>query len=244
MTLQRCIKFALALQFLTAAALAEATLIVAPSGLEPVEGDSQVGIGVNEVGQPLRFQALYLSDNFASLPAGKRILTGWAVRLDGSSGTPNTIGYGDLDIRVSTTSVDSLSTTYADNVGANETVVLKTVGVSLLNQPVVGAPRDFGEPFVFDTPFEYDPNDGNLLLDIRIAGGIDRVTSVDAQSTPGPSLAIGGLGDLDAAVAQFADLDLGVRQFVFTPEPSTAAIAICGVLCVAGLFRQRGRTQA
>jgi hypothetical protein len=48
------------------------------------------------------------------------------------------------------------------NVGPDETVVFKSNGISSFNHPLGGPPREFGEPFLFDAPFEYDPNAGTI----------------------------------------------------------------------------------
>lgn len=203
---------ALALVLMSAAnsADAEQVLVVSPNGFDNTEGDRS---GTPPSG-PFREQGLHLASDFASLPEGKYTLEGIAIRLDSSSTTPLTVGYPNIEVRVSTTSANSLSTTYTDNIGPDETLVLS--GDRSQDQPLGGQPREFGETFEFDTPFEYDPNKGNLLVDMTFGGGIDPALSLDTQSTPGVTRFV-AFGDVDAPTANFAGEFVVVRQFIFDP---------------------------
>src|SRR5207249_8841041 len=81
----------------------------------------------------------------------------------------------DIQIDLSTTSAgdDGLSTTYANNVGADDTVVF-TRGALTLSSAFTGppdGPKDFDIIITLTTPFLYNPALGNLLLDVRNFGG-------------------------------------------------------------------------
>jgi hypothetical protein len=75
------------------------------------------------------------------------------------------INSGNWAISLSTTPADwnTLSTTYASNIGANNTLVFS----GDLSQPWA-----FGNTLVINlsTPFTYDPSQGNLLMDVVVTG--------------------------------------------------------------------------
>ena len=96
-------------------------------------------------------------------------------------------------------------------------------GDLMQDQPLGGPPRDFGEPFRFDTPFAYDPNDGNLLIDLTFNGGIDHALALDAQSTPGAVSTVARFGDVSALTAYSTGEGILVKQFIFVSEPVLTA---------------------
>jgi hypothetical protein len=78
----------------------------------------------------------------------------------------------DVQINLSTTSVadDALSLTFADNVGADDTVVFSSP-LPLQSRSRGSNPKNFDIVINLTTPFFYDPAMGNLLLDVRNFGG-------------------------------------------------------------------------
>ncbi len=75
-----------------------------------------------------------------------------------------------LQIHASTTnrSATGLSTTFAENLGTNNTLVFSgPLTWTTANLPGLGNTRQFDYVFPFTTPFLYDPAAGNLLLDIH-----------------------------------------------------------------------------
>jgi hypothetical protein len=203
----------------TSSARAEHIPIVSPNGLENTEGDrdttSNVAIG------PLRFQNLHPASAFAGLADNQHTLIGFAIRLDESWPAPLTIGFPNLEIRLSTTAVNSLSTTFADNIGSDETLVLS--GDVTQTLPLGGPPRGFGEAFQFDTPFVYDPGAGNLLVDVT-HGGTDNGFSFDIHSTPGATSWVQNF-DIDNPIGEAFQTVL-VTQFIFVPEPSSLVLIV------------------
>jgi len=80
-----------------------------------------------------------------------------------------------LPIYASTTtrSVAGLSATFAENIGADNTLVLSgTLNWATGNVPGPGNTLQFDMVFPFTTPFLYDPAAGNLLLDIHLSGNV------------------------------------------------------------------------
>src|SRR6185369_3133376 len=63
-----------------------------------------------------------------------------------------------------------LSTTFADNIGLNNTLVLSgTITLVTANLPGLGNTKQFDIVFPFTTPFLYNHSAGNLLIDVQIS---------------------------------------------------------------------------
>ena len=100
---------------------------------------------------------------------------------------PSPLPSPNIRINLSTTSQvpDGLSNTFAENVGADDTVVFN--GALPLSSAVTGpdgGPKAFDIVITLQTPFWYDPTAGNLLLDVRNFEAA-ATTSVDAEMTEG-----------------------------------------------------------
>jgi hypothetical protein len=114
-----------------------------------------------------------------------------------------------LQVNLSTTTKapDQLSSTFADNVGANDTQVFNgSLQVSVNNSSAPDAVNTFDVVISFSTPFVYDPSKGNLLVDIRNAQGgtetppLDQ--ELDATSATGDSVSrVFNYGDASATTA-------------------------------------------
>lgn len=125
-----------------------------------------------------RYQQIYGASEFSALtgPGNIKVI---AFRPDTSaliSGVPTALltqPFGpyilpNMLVKLSTTSkaVDGLDLTFANNVGADETVVYNGT-IALASAFTGGAPKDFDFVIRLTTPFVYDPAAGNLLLDIQ-----------------------------------------------------------------------------
>lgn len=160
--------FAVALCIAGASLSANATNIVVPGSLENVEGNTNNGFPFN-LGpfavSSMRYQQVFDAAEFG---AGPITITGIAFRPDAISGAafgPTMLP--NITIALSTTSqaVDGLSATFASNIGADVLTVFN--GTLTLSSSFTGAgPKDFDISIDFQTPFAYDPNLGNLLLDV------------------------------------------------------------------------------
>jgi hypothetical protein len=178
------------------------------------------------------------ASQFAAL-SGPAFITGFALRPDAMPGPtgPQTL---NLQIYASTTSrpVAGLSNTFADNLGADNTLVFDgTLTQRTANLPGPGNTRQFDVAFSFTTPFRYDPRGGNLLLDFQIfsVSGVlqrDLVSGDPSVSTlvgPSPTATAGSV--LGAAT---------VGQFTVqpVPEPSAFALVSLGGLGLLGSARR------
>ena len=138
----------------------------------------------------------------------------------------------DIQIFLSTTSAapDALSTTFASNLGPNNTEVYNgSLTLSSANGAGPGGTHAFDIRIVFQTPFTYNPGAGNLLLFVDNISGANAAVGADffdAQNTTGDSIsrvfgaegspsATTGTADSSGLIVQFDPVSSSV------PEPAT-----------------------
>jgi Immunoglobulin I-set domain len=169
------------------ATFAQTNILIVPNSLATVEGDSgnsyPFNIGTNST---MRYQQVYAASQFGALPPGGTNLIGIAFRLD--AGWPpfsSTLPAVQINLSITTKAPDGLSTTFANNVGADDTVVFS--GPLSLSSSGSGSPAPFDIVILFSTQFFYNPDRGNLLLDVRNFGG-GSISQPDATSVTGDSV--------------------------------------------------------
>lgn len=222
--------------------------LVVPNGNLSLDGNANHFWPFFDLGG-MHYQQVYDDSQFGALAVGGELVTGMAFRPDSERGGafgPLTIN--NLTISLSTTSADpdSLSTVFADNVGADNTTVLSgSVELSSNDSPGPGDTRAFDVVINFDTPFLYNPAAGNLLLDIlnldlsnnNLGLGLDAERSSDSMSRvwSGPFNPGSSFG--------FADTTGLITEFVFSPppipEPSALTIMGLGLLSLATVRRRQ-----
>jgi hypothetical protein len=160
---------------------------------------------------------IYDASQFGAL-SGPSFLTQFAYRPDrilDQSG-PRSL---TLRIYASTTSrsVAGLSTTFAENLGTNNTLVFDgTVNLKTGNLPGPGNTRQFDYVFPFTTLFLYDPAAGNLVLSLQIESSGSAVTFDTVSGDP----AIGQLYGFSPSTVTTGTIGVPhVTQFTFEPPP-------------------------
>jgi hypothetical protein len=156
---------------------AQAILVVIPASRAETEGDSGWGIPFGFNLQVTRLQQVYDSSRFSFLGTNGGYINDIGFRLNivypwSYSGVVSI----PLTVIVSTTtnSVGNLNAAFAQNTGSNQvTVYSGTFPFKALALPGVVEP--FAMVIPFNTPFFYNPTEGNLLVDI-VSGLIDEST--------------------------------------------------------------------
>jgi hypothetical protein len=202
-----------------------AQVIVVPNALATNDGN---GSSTSTTGPAsVRWSHIYDASQFGAL-SGPSFLTQFAYRPDrilGQSG-PRTL---TLQIFASTTSrsVAGLSTTFAENLGTNNTLVFDgTVNLTTANLPGPGNTRQFDYVFPFTTPFLYDPAAGNLVLDLQIEANGSALTFDTESGNP----AIGKVFAFGSSTAATGDLQFShPTQFIFVPEPAVGVSVLFGL---------------
>ena len=192
-----------------------AQVVVVPNSLATNDGNSSSTSASGS--RSVRWLQIYAASQFGAL-SGPSFLTKFAYRPDRIL---DQSGPRSLTLRVyaSTTrrSVDELSTTFAENLGTNTTLVFDgTVNLTTGNRPGPGNTQYFDYVFPFTTPFLYDPAAGNLVLDLQIEGSGSAVTFDTVSGDP----AIGRVFSFGSSTATTgANLFSLVTQFTFEPPP-------------------------
>lgn len=191
-------------------------VLCSPAVADSVTIGSNTGANVYPFGDPNygtfvgigEYQQLYAASAFS----GPVDITG--ITFFPGSVFPGTIS-GNYSIRLSTTTValDSLSTAYANNIGADNSL--------FFSGSVSGVMTFSGGPFL------YDPSNGNLLMDVLVVtpnGVLVDFASGDSLDTSRVAY-LGATGQL----GQFVERAGLQTQFTFTPaanvpEPSTVLL--------------------
>ena len=221
------------------AALAQPSNMVVPNGLANVEGNSSTSDPFTS--SSFRLQMVFDASQFA-IPAGAsgRIDSLW-FRLDGGTTNNPSMFFGGGSVTLSLTPVgpDGLSPVFANNVGANAVTIFNgAMSFGGVLQP--GAdPQPFHQTILAFSPFWYNPQQGNLLLDIRgRSGQVFFPGTLDAQSVFGDSISrvyansellTSGIADTLGLVTRF--------DMLVVPEPSTWALLLTGSALLA-LYRR------
>ena len=229
--------------------------IVAPNANAGTSGSGQQ-YGVLGSGA-VTFQFAYDASQLSGISSGSTI-DGIGFRLPARADTfPTTLSYSQFSIDVATAAlpVGSLSTTFASNVSADDTVV-RSGALSIPGGSFVGGsnPNPFFE-IVFTPPFVYQG--GALVVTIRHSAPGQDGPPVDANTIPTPlPLTIGNsvanFGSATETTGQAGYFDVPITSFYFTPSggavPEPASVVSSGtavVMMVLGFaWRHRRRDAA
>jgi hypothetical protein len=205
------------------ACAASAQQVVVPNSFATVEGPGNNSYPFTiHVKPSQRYQQVHASSEFSAL-AGPHQLREIRVRPDAQFAFPAWTASTTIDMRFSTTQSgpDQLSTTFAQNVGPDETIVYSgpvMYGTNQTSSGTVPGPWAFDISIPFQTPFVYDPSRGHLLMDVRRDGNpLSQVRPLDSVGdTPGDSVSR-GYSDSSAAPIGFVDSAGLIVLFVFSP---------------------------
>lgn len=210
--------------FVTSSVFGQSTRVVAPSGLENVEGDNALAVPINSPSSA-RSQSLYMASNFA----GPMTISKIAYRLDSGAFSGVPIDIADIQIKFSTFTGTTLSTTFAANTGSDERVVFSRGSLHAV-MTKSGPPNTFDFVVNLNNPFPYDPAAGGLLVDITKFSPESVPFNFDAQSTSALTTIFRN-NDVTSSTGTSLNRVL-VAQFTAVPEPDSASILflVCGCL--------------
>jgi hypothetical protein len=245
----RCLMIGLSsLLALASSPNAIAAAIVSPSAQTSVEGDINNNFPFNIPAFSLssqRYEQVYRATEFGS---GPLLITGLAFRPDAQAGAAfsTTLNNVSIFLMTTTNAPDALSPTFANNEGADKTLVHSgSLSLSSADTGPAGGPKAFDIVINLTTPFLYNPLSGNLLLEVQNFGG-GATTSFDAQFTSGDPVSrvftddangvndATGTTDTLGLVTQFL-----TGQVAAVPEPSSIILFGSAALMFAAMHRRK-----
>ena len=148
--------------------------VVSPSILAEMEGNDE-----SAGGNVCKFQILYSSSDFESVPESHRLITGFAWRPDEANqwSDPAT---GPVRFRLSTTTADRLTANFEENLGENAQIVFDGELTWQTDNDPPDGPRDFDYVVTFDDPYEY--NGGSLVLELQDTAAWNNTTLVNRHT--------------------------------------------------------------
>lgn len=167
---------------------------------------------------------------------------------------PPTLTIGNVSIALSTTSAaeNSLSPTFANNVGADAQTVFSGP-LTLTPGPITGnGLRDFDYLIEFQSPFLFDPADGNLLLDAVIPAG----TQVQGSGFFGSFVGLDTRNALNDGLGSVVNINANgptgsvssaapIARFQVTPVPEPGSVLIfVSILMLCAVIYLRTRRRA
>jgi len=223
---------------------ASAIDLVAPNSLENSEGNGENQFPFVTTAAPQRYQQVYDASQFGTTPLS---IEGIAFRLDDEFGNSFSTTIPDIEISLSTASADpdALSSAFADNIGADETVVFTrgSLPLSSNSNTPSGTPEAFDIAVDFTDTFFFDPNVGNLLLEVKNFSTSIPSSPIffNAENTTGDSVSrLFNTNDANATTGFTDSLGL-VTQFntASTQPVPFEAEGTMGLVALGGYFSYR-----
>lgn len=193
----------------------------------------------------MRYQQVYGASEFSAVNPNGGFINQILFRADSHNTHTimSTIGNIEIDLTTTAKPPDGLSTTFANNVGVDDTIVFSG-SLALL------AANGSYTTVHLTRPFFYNPSAGNLLMDVRNFTGASGMLDInmpyfDAVNTAGDSVSRVYANGVGASVGT-ADTTGLITGFFITPvpEPSTFVLFAAGFLGLgvfAKLRRHRGK---
>jgi hypothetical protein len=144
-----------------------------------------------------------------------------------------------------TTAPDALSPIFANNEGADKTLVHSgSLSLSSADIGPAGGPKAFDIIINLTTSFLYNPTSGNLLLEVQNFSG-SSTTVFDAENTFGDPVSrvvtidMNGVNDATGQT-DTSGLVTGFLATAVVPEPPSIAVFASAALVFAAMRRRRG----
>jgi hypothetical protein len=183
----------------------------------------------------MRYQQVFNASQFSAISGGGGYISVIGFRADGLCQQQPVQDNPLIQINLSTTSkgADSLSPVFSENVGLDDHVVRGPSDLYLSGACApAGTPKFFSVYFALDSPFYYNPNAGNLLLDIRNLSGpvIDgNLLHLDSEATSGDSISSILAFNANAQTADQLDSSGFITEFTIQPVPEPSTWTLVGL---------------
>jgi hypothetical protein len=226
-------------RFVFGSVLFGAVLAAQPASVDvPAEAGLNPGLGASgwNAGRSTRMQSVINPEVLEpSMPIGAWI-TGLRLRHDEVEARDLVSQFDSAEVRLSTTTAraDRLSTVFAENIGRDEALVYAAGNVRWTFSFRQNQANSFDAVIPFIRPFRYNPENGALLIELRLVNPSGS-TSIDAHTNPpgmpdGLSLLwidTGERPDLAVGFAQTAGLVVRL-EFTPIPEPHVLLLLVQG----------------
>jgi hypothetical protein len=159
--------------------------------------------------------------NPSQFPAEPVYITGFAWRAAPGLGPLNVTITARVYASTSPNTAASLSTTFANNVGPDNTQVLSISELTFSGAPCVAAgPCPFFVPITFSTPFLYNPANGALLIDVQF-GAFSGTGQTDVEYCTLPNCLMSTIFSIPAG-SPTGDISYGgsITEITYTPASS------------------------
>ncbi len=198
---------------------AETATLVVPPDFAAVDGNDMYA-DTPPPSTGCRFQEVYIAAYFTNLMPRPAVLVRMACRPDRTVTAPRQVELRSFELRLSTTQrgPGSLSSKFSDNLGPDTTLVFSG-DVTWFTQgagPTQG-PRAFDYGIPFQQPFVYDPAQGNLLVEWRVANSPAGRPAFDAHLFPDGKTRLGYGASSSASTAVFSNAGVAIRELTVEP---------------------------
>jgi Ca2+-binding RTX toxin-like protein len=199
---------------LGAIALGASPTTVVPSGLATAEGGALNAFPFHSTSGTMRYQQIYAASQFA---AGG-VIDALRFRRDVSQGAFTTTNISaQITLSHAATTVGTLSSTFASNIGAGAVTVFN--GLLNLSSSGTGTPNPFDIIVDVANTFTYNPALGDLLVEVRIFTIAPTARFFDA-TTVFPTLSKRVFASSSTATTGTVDNTALVTQFAFLAPPN------------------------
>ncbi len=190
----------------------------------PVEYADRFGSGSFQFGS---FQQVYGFSQFESISEPQIEIQGIGFRwAPGSDALQTVIPAIEIHMSTSFKQLWQMTGVRGDNRGQDYKLVYTRIDLPI-NVVPAGTPREYGSVFMFDEPFVYDRNSGQLVLDFDVFGEIPGGTEIgyDNHQIIDSGKLIFGFGYPPLNIVFATEF-----YFVPVPEPGSLTIGLLGIV--------------